>query len=100
MLVTFHHVYTHLLQFLQFGSRALQGQLRLAIKLLDDVTQDYGLSGINIIKNIHREMYDLEILEEKKIELAEFEYRLSQGATEEIQLKALLAKIALLEDFK
>ena len=83
---------------------ALQGQLRLAIKLLDDVTQDYGLSGINIIKNIHREMYDLKILEEKKIELskllAEFEYRLSQGATEEIQLKALLAKIALLEDFK
>jgi replication factor C small subunit len=83
---------------------ALQGQLRLSIKLLDDVTQEYGLSGINIIKNIHREMYDLNIPEEKKIELskllAEFEYRLSQGATEEIQLKALLAKIVLLEDFK
>ncbi len=83
---------------------ALQGQLRLSIKLLDDVTQEYGLSGINIIKNIHREMYDLNIPEEKKIELskllAEFEYRLSQGATEEIQLKALLAKIVLLETFE
>lgn len=82
-------------------SVALQGQLQLSIKLLDDVVQDYGLSGINIIKNIHREIYDLNIPEEKKIELskllAEFEYRLSQGATEEIQLKALLARIVLLE---
>lgn len=80
---------------------AIQGQLQLAINLLDDVVQDYGLSGVNIIKNIHREIYDLNISEGKKIELskllAEFEYRLSQGATEEIQLKALLAKIVLLD---
>ncbi|MHA1191796.1 MAG: replication factor C small subunit, partial [Promethearchaeota archaeon] len=71
---------------------ALQGQLQLSIKLLEDIVNEYGLSGINIIKNIYRELYDLEISEDKKIELskllAEFEYRLSQGATEEIQLKA------------
>jgi replication factor C small subunit len=83
---------------------SLQGQLQLSIKLLADTVQEYGLSGINIIKNIHREMYDLDISELKKIELskllAEFEYRLSQGATEEIQLNALLAKIVLLEDLK
>ena len=82
-------------------SVALQGQLQLSIKLLDDVVQEYGLSGVNIIKNIHREIYDLNVPEEKKIGLskllAEFEYRLSQGATEEIQLKALLAKIVMLE---
>jgi replication factor C small subunit len=83
---------------------ALEGQLQLSIKLLDDIMNDYGLSGINIIKNIYRELYDLKISEVKKIELskllAEFEYRLSQGATEEIQLKALLAKIVLLHDIK
>ncbi|MHA1104814.1 MAG: replication factor C small subunit [Promethearchaeota archaeon] len=83
---------------------ALQGQLQLSIKLLEDIVNEYGLSGINIIKNIYRELYDLEISEDKKIELskllAEFEYRLSQGATEEIQLKALLAKIVLLHDAK
>jgi len=83
---------------------ALQGQLQLSIKLLEDIVNEYGLSGINIIKNIYRELYDLEISEDKKIELskllAEFEYRLSQGATEEIQLKALLAKIVLLHDVK
>ena len=83
---------------------AINGQLQLSIKLLNDLIKDYGLSGRNIIRNIHREMYNLDISEDLKIEisklLAEFEYRLSQGGTEEIQLQALLAKIVLLEDFK
>lgn len=83
---------------------AINGQLQLSIKLLNDLIKDYGLSGRNIIRNIHREMYNLDISEDLKIEisklLAEFEYRLSQGGTEEIQLHALLAKIVLLEDFK
>ena len=80
---------------------ALEGQLQLSIKLLNDLIKEYGLSGQNIIKNIHREIYELEIQEEVKIELskllAEFEYRLSQGGTEEIQLQALLAKIVLMQ---
>ncbi|MFX1304721.1 MAG: replication factor C small subunit [Promethearchaeota archaeon] len=80
---------------------ALDGQLQLSIKLLNDLIREYGLSGQNIIKNLHREIYDLKIQEDLKIELskllAEFEYRLSQGGTEEIQLQALLAKIVLLQ---
>lgn len=83
---------------------AIQGQLEFSIKLINDLTEEYGLSGINIIKNIHREIYDLNISEELKIELskllAEFEYRISQGATEEIQIKALLANIVMLQDMK
>ncbi|MFX1493652.1 MAG: replication factor C small subunit [Promethearchaeota archaeon] len=83
---------------------AIQGQLESSIKLLNDVTKEYGLSGINIIKNIHREIYDLSISEKNKIELskllAEFEYRLSQGGTEDIQLKALLANIVMLQDME
>ena len=79
---------------------ALEGQLQFSLKLLNDITREYGLSGINIIKNIHREIYDLSISEDLKIEisklLAEFEYRLSQGGTEEIQLQALLANIVML----
>jgi len=80
---------------------ALQGQLQLSIKLLNNLIKEYGLSGQNIIKNIYKEIYDLKIQEDLKIELtkllAEFEYRLSQGGTEEIQLQALLAKIVLLQ---
>ncbi|GAH21285.1 unnamed protein product, partial [marine sediment metagenome] len=32
---------------------ALERQLQLSIKLLNDLINDYGLSGQNIIKNIH-----------------------------------------------
>jgi len=81
---------------------AIEGQLQLSIKLLDDLIKEYGLSGQNIIKNLHREIYDYGIKESLKIELskllAEFEFRLSQGGTEEIQLQALLAKIVLLQN--
>lgn len=83
---------------------AIEGQLQLSIKLLKDLIKEYGLSGRNIIKNIHREIYKLNVSEDLKIELtkllAEFEYRLSQGGTEEIQLQALLAKIVLMQNFK
>jgi len=81
---------------------ALQGQLQSSIDLLNALIKEYGLSGQNIIKNIHREIYELDVAENMKIELskllAEFEYRLSQGGTEEIQLQALLAKIIMLQE--
>lgn len=81
---------------------AINGQLTLSIKLLNDLINEYGLSGRNIIKDIHREIYDFNIPEDMKIELskllAEFEYRLSQGGTEEVQLQALMAKIVLLNE--
>ncbi len=83
---------------------AIEGQLQLSIKLLNDLIKEYGLSGRNIVRNIHREVYDLSVSEDLKIELskilAEFEYRLSQGGTEEIQLQALLSKIVLLQGSK
>jgi len=83
---------------------AIEGHLQFSLKLLNDITREYGLSGINIIKNIHREIYDLQISEDLKIELskllAESEYRLSQGGTEEIQLQALLANIVMLHEIK
>lgn len=83
---------------------ALEGQLQLSIKLLTDLINEYGLSGQNIIKNIHREIYELNVPENLKINLskilAEFEYRLSQGGTEEIQLQALLARIVMLQEPK
>jgi len=86
---------------LEILQTALEGQLQFSLKLLKDITREYGLSGVNIIKNIYREIYDLHISEELKIELskllAEFEYRLSQGGTEEIQLQALLANIVMLK---
>ncbi len=80
---------------------SIKGELQLARAILNELVRDYGLSGSNLIRQMHREVYNLEISEDKKVEiikiLAEIEYRLSQGATEEIQLNSLLAKIVLLD---
>jgi len=79
---------------------SIKGELQLAKSTLDHLVREYGLSGSNLIRQMHREAYKLNISEDQKIEiikiLAEIEYRLSQGGSEEIQLNALLAKIILL----
>lgn len=64
-------------------------------KKLYNMLIDKGLSAEDILKSIHREIFKLEIPEEKKLKLldkvGEFEFRLNQGGTPEIQLSALLA---------
>ncbi len=79
---------------------SIKGELQLSKLTLNKLIREYGLSGSNLIRQMHREVYNLKISEEQKIEvikiLAEIEYRLSQGGTEIIQLNALLAKIVLL----
>ena len=45
---------------------------------------------------MHRQVFDLEVPEERKMELieriGEYEFRLNQGGSEDIQLEALLAQ--------
>lgn len=75
---------------------ALGGKFTDAREKLYQLLLHQGLSGEDIIKEIHRQVFDLEISEEKKLHLiekiGEFEFRLNQGGTEEIQLEALLAQ--------
>ena len=58
-----------------------------------------GLSGKDILKQIHSEILRMPIPEKSKIELidaaGEIDYRLIQGADEEVQLSSLLAHLAL-----
>ena len=78
----------------------LEGNLAEAKGQLDELIMNYGLSGRNIVKQIHRELLYLKIPELQKLALlrilGKIDFRLSQGATEEIQLNALLAKFYLL----
>ena len=57
-----------------------------------------GLSGIDILKQIQREVMDLEISDDKKLGIiercGEVEFRLVEGSNDMIQLEALLAYIA------
>ncbi len=75
---------------------ALAGKFAEARKKLFEMLITQGLSGEDVIKGIHREVFDLKLPEEKKIQLVEkigeFEFRLNQGGSPEIQLEALLAQ--------
>jgi len=80
---------------------ALAQQFMVAKRKLDDFFNLYGLSGRNIVRQMHQETFNLDVDERTKMDiikiLAEFEYRLSQGATEEIQLNALIGKMAIMD---
>jgi len=67
-------------------------------KLLD-VMQNYGLSGVDVIKQIQKEILELPLSNNAKMMLmekcGEIEFRMSEGSDEFIQLEALLSQFAL-----
>ncbi len=67
-------------------------------KLIDTML-NYGLSGIDIIKQIQKQILDLDIDNRKKMELmdkcGEIEFRLTEGSDEFVQLECLLASFTL-----
>ncbi len=74
----------------------LKGKFIDARKKLQELLLRQGLSGSDIISEIHRQIYSLDgISEETKIHLIErcgdIEFRLSEGGNELIQIEALLA---------
>jgi replication factor C small subunit len=78
---------------------ALSGNFMAARNKLYELLIKYGLSGEDIIKQIHQNIFDLAISDESKIRLieksGETEFRLIEGSNAHIQLEALLAQFAL-----
>ena len=78
---------------------ALQNKFIDARNKLMDVMLNYGLSGLDIIKQIQQEILSLDIENEKKMLLmekcGEIEFRMTEGSDEFIQLEALLSQFAL-----
>ncbi|MEM2104587.1 MAG: replication factor C small subunit, partial [Candidatus Bathyarchaeia archaeon] len=76
---------------------AVKGNFIEARKQLRDMIQKYGVAGSDIIRQIHTEIFRLDIPEPWKIKLAsvigEVDYRIVEGADEEVQLSALLARL-------
>ena len=68
-------------------------------KLLDTML-NYGLSGLDIIKQLHKEIWKLKINDLKKLEMmkdcAEIEFRMVEGSDEFLQLESLLARLVLI----
>jgi replication factor C small subunit len=77
----------------------LNGRFEDARKKLQDMILRQGLAGIDIVSEIHRQIYSLNIPEEAKVQLiektGEFEFRISQGGNELVQIEALLAQFLL-----
>ena len=76
---------------------AINGDFLEARKQLRDMIQKYGVAGSDIIRQIHTEIFRADIPEPWKIKLADIvgdiDYRLVEGADEEVQLSALLARL-------
>jgi len=81
--------------------KALNQKFMESRKQLADLMINRGLDGQDVINAIHREVLDLEISDQAKLEiidnLGEFEFRIAEGGTSDIQIEALLAKIANIE---
>ncbi len=77
---------------------ALKNKFIEARSKLLDLMLNYGLSGIDVIKQIQNEIWNLEIESRKKMKLidkcAEIEFRMVEGSDEFVQLEALLSQVS------
>jgi replication factor C small subunit len=78
---------------------ALEGDFTAARSHLDRLLTEEGIAGGDVIDQLHRSVWEFDIDDERAVRLldrvGETEYRITQGASERIQLEALLASLAL-----
>ena len=81
---------------------ALNGKFLDARNLLDKLMLSYGLSGEDILLQMNREVWTLDIKDMTKVKIidliGETNFNLVEGANERIQLEALLARIMELKE--
>lgn len=81
-------------------SLAVKGNFLESRKRLLSLMLDYGLSGLDIIRQIHKEIWNLEIDDRRKVELVdkcgEIEFRMTEGSDEYLQLESFLAFVMLM----
>jgi len=79
---------------------ALQGEFMKSRDKLLDAMLKHGLSGLDVIKHIQKEILNLETSEKNKAKLIEIcgevEFRLVEGSDEFIQLESLIASFVLI----
>lgn len=78
---------------------ALKGRFDESRKILLDMLFKDGLSGQDVIREVHKQVHELDLSNQQKVELiskvGEYEYRLTQGANDLVQLEAMLAQFLL-----
>ncbi len=78
---------------------AAAGNFLESRKKLLSLMLDYGLSGLDVIKQIQKEIWNLKLEDKKKVELVdkcgEVEFRMVEGSDEYVQLESFLAFVCL-----
>jgi len=79
---------------------SLKGDFMAARSMLDDLLLEEGLSGEDVLIQLHRAVFEVNITERSKLQLmekiGEVDFRLTEGANERIQLESLLAYFAII----
>ncbi|MEM4239949.1 MAG: replication factor C small subunit [Candidatus Woesearchaeota archaeon] len=82
----------------QLLKTALDGDFVKARDALLETMLKYGLSGLDVIRQIQKEVWNLDLGNREKVQLidkcGEIEFRMVEGADEFIQLEALLAHVS------
>lgn len=75
-------------------SLALRGEILKAKEMLEDSIIRQGISGQDVVEQFHRVLFDLNVAESLKAEIAyklgEIDFRISEGGREIIQLESFL----------
>ncbi|MBI2970821.1 MAG: replication factor C small subunit [Candidatus Aenigmarchaeota archaeon] len=83
---------------------AMNGAFRDARNMLVMLLHEQGLAGEDIIKEIHNQIFELDIPDSQKLALiekaGEYEFRLTEGSNPRIQLEALLAQFGFVKHEK
>ncbi len=78
---------------------AAQGNFMDARKKLLSLMLDYGMAGLDIIKQIQKEIWNISLDDRKKVELVdkcgEVEFRMVEGSDEFVQLESFLAFVSM-----
>ncbi|MHA1626520.1 MAG: replication factor C small subunit [Candidatus Asgardarchaeia archaeon] len=79
---------------------AMNGEFIASREKLHEMLIKYGLSASDIIRQIYKECLSYDLDERRKVmlieKIGEVDFRLSEGADEEVQLSALLAYMAMI----
>jgi replication factor C small subunit len=78
---------------------AMNGNFKDARSQLLSLLYEKGIAGEDIIRDIHGQIFHLDIPDKQKLDIiervGEYEFRLTEGSNPQIQLEALLAQIAM-----
>jgi replication factor C small subunit len=82
-------------------SAAIDGDFAQARSVLDTLLTETGMAGGDVIDQLHRSVWEFDLDDRATVRLmervGEADYRITEGANEQVQLEALLASLTLEE---